>query len=128
MKKLEINAYRCWGCKTCVETCRRTFGGESPRINVLVRDRSARIPLTCLHCGDPACEAACKFGSIARNGTTGAVEIDREKCTSCKACLAACPFGNIIWDKKTERTVKCDLCDGDPECAKTCPSKTLLFV
>jgi Fe-S-cluster-containing hydrogenase component 2 len=127
MKKLIINAYKCWGCKTCMETCRRTFGGEAPRINVIVRDKNARIPLTCLHCGDPACEAACKFGASARNETTGAIEIDRERCTTCKACLEACPYGNIIWEKKTERTVKCNLCGGSPECAKTCPSGTLMF-
>jgi Fe-S-cluster-containing hydrogenase component 2 len=72
--------------------------------------------------------AACKFEVISRNPKTGAVEIDRDKCTLCKACLSACPFGNIIWEKKSGRVVKCDLCGGDPECAKTCPSGTLTFV
>lgn len=128
MKKLEINAYKCWGCKTCERTCSAAFNEEAPRINVIAKNRNARVPLTCLHCGDPACMQACKFEVISRNSKTGAIEIDLIKCTNCKACLSACPYGNIIWENKRERVVKCNLCGGDPKCAKTCPSGTLMFV
>jgi Fe-S-cluster-containing hydrogenase component 2 len=31
-----------------------------------------------------------------------------------------CPFGAIGFDIVSKRVIKCDLCDGDPECAKVC--------
>ncbi len=37
------------------------------------------------------CVHACGFGSIAICKDTGASMVDREKCTSCGACVAACP-------------------------------------
>ena len=47
----------------------------------------------CLGCGD--CEAACQFDAIKVNPETGIPEVDEEKCTSCGACVKACPR-NII--------------------------------
>ncbi len=126
MNRLIINAYNCWGCKTCEETCKRVHDDNVSRINVVVKSKRLRIPLTCLQCEDAACIMACKFNALTRNEETGAVERNQAKCTICYACLSACPFGNVILDKKTGHVIKCDLCRGDPECAKTCPSKTLV--
>ena len=45
----------------------------------------------------------------------------------CGACTVACPFGNIAFDPAVEIVVKCDLCKGEPACARFCPTKTLEF-
>jgi Fe-S-cluster-containing hydrogenase component 2 len=36
------------------------------------------------------------------------------------ACLEACPFGAVSFDHEHETAIKCDLCGGDPKCAKFC--------
>lgn len=133
MKKLVINTFNCWGCKTCEETCIRCHpetlaeGSSVSRINVIAKNKHERVPVTCLQCEEAACVMSCEFQALSRNEATGAIERDRSKCTRCHACISACPFGNVILDKKTGHVYKCDLCKGDPECAKTCPSKTLVF-
>lgn len=130
MKTLVVNAYLCWGCKTCEDTCSNMFREGalkgSSRINVVAKNRNERVPVVCLQCSDAACVEACMFGALNRNESTGAIVIDYNKCTRCLACLDACPFGNIILEKRGGTVVKCDLCGGDPECAKTCPSGTLV--
>ena len=43
----------------------------------------------CLGFGD--CEISCKFDALYINEATRLPEIDEEKCTSCEACVKACP-------------------------------------
>ena len=38
-----------------------------------------------------------------------------------------CPFGNITYDEQEAKIIKCDLCGGDPACAKFCPSGAVAF-
>ena len=52
----------------------------------------------CLGCGD--CVAECQFDAIAINEETGLPEVDEEKCTSCGACVKACPRHIIELRKK----------------------------
>jgi Fe-S-cluster-containing hydrogenase component 2 len=39
-----------------------------------------------------------------------------------------CPFGNINFDPARKKVMKCDLCDGDPQCAKFCFYKAVQYV
>jgi len=52
----------------------------------------------CLGLGD--CASACTFGAIRIDETTGLPVIDEEKCTSCGACVKACPKKIIELRKK----------------------------
>jgi Fe-S-cluster-containing hydrogenase component 2 len=36
--------------------------------------------------------------------------------------VIACPFGTIFFDPPSGVAAKCDLCAGDPACAKACPT------
>lgn len=57
----------------------------------------------CLGGGD--CERACNFNAIKINPETGLPEVDIEKCTSCGACVKACPR-NVIELRNVGRVVK----------------------
>ncbi|MDH5703068.1 MAG: 4Fe-4S binding protein, partial [Aigarchaeota archaeon] len=47
-------------------------------------------------------------------------------CIGCKECVWACPFGAMSVKKGV--AVKCDLCDGEPECAKVCVPGAIRYV
>jgi Fe-S-cluster-containing dehydrogenase component len=51
------------------------------------------------------------------------------RCTSCKSCTVACPFGVIFQDFIPYLDSKCDYCVGIsgefPQCLNTCPEKAI---
>lgn len=91
----------------------------------------------CLGYGD--CVNACNFGAIRINPETGIAEVDEEKCTSCGACVKACPKNIIELRKKGPKSrrlfVACvnkdkgavarkacqNACIGCGKCEKECP-------
>jgi Fe-S-cluster-containing hydrogenase component 2 len=42
-------------------------------------------------------------------------------------CEEACPFGNIFFSEQEQKTVKCELCNGNPQCVLFCATKALEF-
>ncbi|MBN2384749.1 4Fe-4S dicluster domain-containing protein [bacterium] len=131
-KRLEIIPYRCTGCKTCELACAffhsedRTKPGQ-PRISVVQCSETLFVPFTCFQCVEPACVKACLIQALTRNPETGAIELDEKRCIRCQACFNACPFGNIHLEAITKTVHKCDLCSGDPMCAKFCPSQAIVY-
>ena len=49
-------------------------------------------------------------------------------CVGCKVCTIACPFGTVNYNQDTGKVIKCDLCGGDPECVKACPTVAITYV
>lgn len=132
-RRLLITPSRCTGCRTCEIACAfsHPIGGEPGRsairaLPTAVPDRGT--PVVCLQCGTAACVAVCPTAALARDERTGAIAFLASRCIACRACVYACPFGNITFDEPTLRVVKCDLCDGNPRCAQFCPTRTLEWV
>ncbi|MHA1410669.1 MAG: 4Fe-4S dicluster domain-containing protein [Candidatus Odinarchaeia archaeon] len=76
----------------------------------------------CSHCEDPICVAACPTEAITKDEETGWVTIDQTKCIGCRSCNIMCPI-SIPWKNPMMKvSFKCDFCDGDPKCAKFCPT------
>jgi Fe-S-cluster-containing dehydrogenase component len=71
---------------------------------------------------------ACPVEAFHRDEKTGAVLIDDDVCIGCRLCIDECPFGGISIDPDKERVIKCDLCGGDPQCVKYCPTSALQYV
>ena len=84
--------------------------------------------LVCRQCDKPFCQYFCPVRAISRNKDTGAMTIDYDKCIGCRMCLVGCPFGAISYDPDRKRVIKCELCEGDPQCAKFCPTEALKFL
>lgn len=95
----------------------------------------------CLGLGD--CEVACKFDALYINPETMLPEIDESKCTSCEACVKACPRLLIEIRKKGPKSrriyVSCmskdkgavakkacsAACIGCSKCFKVCPFEAI---
>ena len=84
---------------------------------------------TCRQCAHPIpCACACPNGAIRIVEPTNARVVDIDKCTGCRQCQAACPWGMTSFDKSLNKATKCYLCNGSPECVRACPMSALSYV
>jgi len=127
-----VTVERCIACGKCELACAFTHGSErkpsKTRINIFRRGPELGTPVVCFQCHDAACAAICPTHALARNEATGAIEVVRERCILCRMCVAACPFGNMLWDDAYHCVQKCDLCGGDPKCVPFCPTHALEYL
>lgn len=95
-----IDLKRCVGCYGCQLSCKAEHAtppgvffarlakqeiGAFPNVQVVF------LPLLCFHCAEAPCVEVCPTGaSHYREG--GVVDIDRQLCVACRACLQACPY------------------------------------
>ncbi|MEW6714427.1 MAG: 4Fe-4S dicluster domain-containing protein [Nitrospirota bacterium] len=91
------------------------------------------IPMPCMHCGEPACMAACPVGAITKRKDDGIVLINKDKCIGCRYCAWACPYGAPQFNAEAKVMEKCTLCVHRiekgliPACVETCVAKTRFF-
>lgn len=122
---------RCIYCRACEVACEREHGGYSHMFVQIIDERYA-VPMNCRHCETSSCTLICPTQAVHRTGPD-AVIIDEMKCSNCKLCTLACPFG-VIWpDPFNKVTRKCDLCFHrlekglEPACVATCSARALSF-
>jgi Fe-S-cluster-containing hydrogenase component 2 len=137
---LRIDMDLCTRCDQCVRACAEAHD-DRPRFhraNPSLRFGKWEIAAACAHCADAPCLEACPVGAITILDRK-AVQILRNRCIGCEACVPACPFDVIDMypaaskfdtanpDKLDEKMVasKCDLCltppGKDPPCVASCP-------
>ena len=140
---LEIDQESCWGCKTCEVACKQEnraaegiklicVSEDGPRMIGGRLDFVFRVDL-CRHCDDPPCADACSEEAIVKR-SDGIVVLDDERCSGCYACLPACPYDAIEFDKDKGIAQKCNLCHHRiengliPACAdNVCPAHCIHF-
>ncbi len=88
---------RCIDCNKCNDACAQRHGKArmarfGPSLGQLT------FPIACRKCHDQPCIAACSFGGIAFDATSGDVHIS-DRCVGCGACATQCPNEAIsmIW-------------------------------
>jgi len=133
-----LDTRRCVGCSACVIGCKtenavpeggfrdwivsETSGGFP---NLATENRSER----CNHCANAPCIDNCPTGASHR-GAGDTVQIDRNKCTGCKNCIAACPYG-ARFVHSGGFIDKCTFCahlgGGTTSCAEICPTECIHF-
>lgn len=133
MGVLLISPEKCTGCKACELACsfahEEEFNPARSRVSVLTwRNEDRTVPVMCLQCEQAVCVAACPAHAIHEDSQTGARVVNNTRCVECKMCINICPFGCTSYDTVGRRIIKCDLCGGDPQCAKICPSGAITTV
>ena len=103
--------------------------GQVPRVKV------AYYPVLCQHCDTAPCMAACKVKDAIYKREDGLVIIDAVKCTGCRNCLDACPYGAIYFNADLNLAQKCTGCAHlldrgwkEPRCVDACPTLALKFM
>jgi len=125
-----IDESKCVGCHQCEMICslqkKERFEPWSALIRVKRSETTYDIKLhACRSCRKPPCVDACAFSAIEMDRDLGMPIIDKMSCVGCGQCVDACPY-EAIWIESDEQiAVKCDLCKGDPSCAKVCPTGAL---
>lgn len=133
----------CIGCHACEIACVMThYDGEYPelkdhflpRIKVIKNDKTYTA-LTCRHCENAPCAKVCPTAALVQSKDS--IELIKDKCIGCKACVLACPFGAISMVSDVEpdssplnriTAHKCDLCNDradSPACVSACPTDAL---
>ena len=128
----KVSVERCIACGKCELACAFAHGSEgtpaATRINITRRGPELGTPVVCFQCHEAACAAVCPTNALVRSALTGAIEHLDARCIGCRMCVAACPFGNMVWDPTYHTVAKCDLCGGDPKCVPFCPTGALTYV
>jgi len=135
--RLRVVTSQCTGCQLCVTACVAAHG------NGLYGNHLARLAVVPLRLGQnkvyyctlcKKCIDVCPTGALYWDSTTGAVSLDLEACTACDKCVEICPTHVVF---KTDEGVQlkasvvpwvpviCDLCGGDPACARICPTRAI---
>jgi carbon-monoxide dehydrogenase iron sulfur subunit len=132
-KILFIDPEKCTGCRLCETVCsishEKVCNPALARIHVAKWEtKGLYIPVVCVQCESPICEQVCPVKAIKRDEKTGAVLINYDACVGCRLCALYCPFAGAQIDSEKGRVLKCDLCDGEPLCAKFCDPQALQYV
>lgn len=115
---------KCSGCRRCEIACtlfhEEKIWPEASRVRVFMLVPGVEIPHLCAQCTDYPCVASCSFDALSVDAETSAVRVDKGKCTACGKCIGACPGRVPHLHPVDQHALICDLCYGDPQCARAC--------
>jgi class I fructose-bisphosphate aldolase len=135
--RLKAAASKCTGCQLCVTACvgahdSGAFSTHLARLHIDPVRLGQHKVMFCTLC--KKCLDVCPTGALKWHDTTGAVELIVEKCTACDKCVEICPTKVIERSDTAVRfngtelpwyPIVCDLCGGDPACARICPTEAI---
>jgi len=112
-------------------TKEKTYNPTKSRIRALRLGPLNNLSVTCRHCEDPACIAACPKDALTQEESTGIIVVNEEACNGCAWCISACQFGAMMMHPEKKVVFTCDSCKNEkdgPQCVKWCPEEALTFV
>ena len=138
---MAMDTKKCVGCNACVIACKTEnrvpegfcrdwieteARGTYPDVRLEIRSER------CNHCDDPPCVSCCPTGASHVEPLGSTVQVTKEMCIGCKACLASCPY-DARFIHPEGYADKCTFClhrvqDGLlPACVSVCPTRCMHF-
>ncbi|OGS23076.1 MAG: hypothetical protein A2252_08120 [Elusimicrobia bacterium RIFOXYA2_FULL_39_19] len=143
MKRILLDIEICYKCKNqdkcCSAKCSYFYHNTENLLKTPITNNGPEKMLSkaaqyvvCRRCEEKFCVNACPQEALGKDDA-GILQRFMMKCTSCKSCSVACPFGTIYPDILPYKSSGCDYCAGrsddkDPLCVETCPNKALKYV
>jgi Fe-S-cluster-containing dehydrogenase component len=135
-----IDHRKCIGCHACTVACKSE--NEVPVGNFRTWVKYTEIGtfpaikrhfavLRCNQCTNAPCVTICPVNALGKRDD-GIVDLDKDACIGCKACMQACPYDAIYLNEDTGGAEKCHFCAHrveqglKPACEVVCPEEAIL--
>ncbi len=132
---------RCIGCHACTVACKAENDVPVGSFRTWVKyTEVGRFPsvrrhfaiLRCNHCTSAPCVTICPVNALEKRPQDGIVDVDREACIGCRACMQACPYDAIYLNQDSGAVEKCHFCahriekNLEPACVIVCPVQAIV--
>ena len=132
---------RCIGCHACTVACKSENDVPVGDFRTWVKyTESGTFPavkrhfsvLRCNHCTKAPCVTICPVNALEKREADGIVDIDKQACIGCRACMQACPYDAIYLNEDTGSVEKCHFCAHrvenrlEPACVVVCPVQAIV--
>ena len=124
MKRLLVDLDVCSKCDECGMLCSYIRHPDNNGITTL--REFGHFAIVCRRCDDAPCVASCPWEALELVKENNMIKRHMMRCTSCKSCSMACPFGVIYPETIPLVIARCDYCLGrlkaeeSPVCLQSC--------
>src|SRR6188768_2503052 len=135
-----IDHRRCIGCHACTVACKAENDVPVGDFRTWVKyQEKGRYPaikrhfavLRCNHCTNAPCVTICPVNALSKR-KDGIVDLDRDACIGCRACMQGCPYDAIYLNEDSGAAEKCHFCAHrvekglEPACVVVCPEGAII--
>jgi len=135
-----IDHRRCIGCHACTVACKAENDVPVASFRTWVKyEEKGRFPaikrhfavLRCNHCTKAPCVTICPVNALSKR-KDGIVDLDRDACIGCRACMQGCPYDAIYLNEDSGAAEKCHYCAHrvekklEPACVVVCPESAIV--
>lgn len=135
-----IDHRKCIGCHACTVACKSENEVPLGKFRTWVKYvekgtfpavRRHFTVLRCNHCDKAPCVEICPVVALHKR-PDAIVDLDRDRCIGCRACMQACPYDALYLDEERGVAEKCHYCAHrtelglEPACVVVCPERAIV--
>jgi len=135
-----LDQRRCIGCHACTVACKSENEVPLGKFRTWVKYvekgtfpavRRHFTVLRCNHCDAAPCVEICPVVALHKR-KDAIVDLDRDRCIGCRACMQACPYDALYIDEERGVAEKCHYCAHrtelglEPACVVVCPERAIV--